>query len=317
MGYAWTLALMLLATPLDPIHFLQVEMEGKTVAMLDRSDYSVPLEGVPLVDEHHLRMTMERLGQKVYIEPKNATINDNEAIVPEVKGRKLNEADFLQQFYEYYYGSGSGLLKASFQEIYPKVDAALMSQVRKKVIGQYATYFNSGNKNRSHNIALASAAINNTVVLPGELFSFNKVVGKRTKAKGYLQAPVIVRGELSEGIGGGICQVSSTLFNAVDKAGLQIVQRYSHSRNVAYVRPGRDATVSWYGPDFVFQNKYAYPILIRAKSYGGTMHVSVHSFPEIEYEPRNVPSVSRGTPEEGPAVPPGNPPILNDPTAPE
>ncbi|MDF2684063.1 MAG: hypothetical protein K0R47_5253 [Brevibacillus sp.] len=317
MGYAWTLALMLLANPLDPIHFLQVEMEGDTVAMLDRSDYTVPFEGVPVVDENHLRMTIERLGQKIYIEPKNATINDHGAVVPDKKGRRLNETDFLQQFYEYYYGSGSGTLKANFQEIYPKVDMALMTQVRKKIIGQYTTYFNSGNKNRSHNIALASEAINNTVVLPGEIFSFNKVVGKRTKAKGYMQAPVIVRGELSEGIGGGICQVSSTLFNAVDKAGLQIVQRYSHSRHVAYVRPGRDATVSWYGPDFVFQNKYAYPILIRAKSYNGNMYVSVHSFPEIEYEPRNVPSVSRRTPEEGPAVQLGNPPTTSKPTAPE
>ncbi|MDR7314752.1 VanW family protein [Brevibacillus nitrificans] len=318
MGYAWTLALLMLVNPLDPIPFSQVEMEGETVAMLDRSEYTVPWEGVPTVDENHLRMTMERLGKVVYVEPINATISESGAVVPDKKGRKLNETDFLQQFYEYYYGTGSGTLKATYQEIYPKVDQALITQVRKKVIGQYTTYFNSGNRNRSHNIALASQAINNTVVLPGEIFSFNKVVGKRTKAKGYLQAPVIVRGELSEGIGGGICQVSSTLFNAVDKAGLQIVQRYSHSRNVAYVRPGRDATVSWYGPDFVFQNKYAYPVLIRAKAYGGSMYVSVHSFPEIEYEPRHVPSVSRKTPEEGPAAPPlQTPPIMNESTAPE
>ncbi|MFD2370030.1 VanW family protein [Brevibacillus sp. GCM10020057] len=316
MVYGLMLAL-LLANPLDPVPFLQVEMEGETVAILDRSDYTVPWEGVPTVDEEHLRMTMERLAEKAYIEPINATIDDTGAIVQDKKGRKLNETDFLTQFYNYYYGSGSGVLKATYQEIYPKVDTALMTQVRKKRIGEYTTYFNAGNKNRSHNIALAARAINNTVVLPGEIFSFNKVVGKRTRAKGYLQAPVIVRGELSEGIGGGICQVSSTLFNAVDKAGLHIVQRYSHSRHVAYVRPGRDATVSWYGPDFVFQNKYAYPILIRAKVYGGTMHVSVHSFPEIEYEPRHVPSVSRATPEEEPAILPGNPKTPDDSTAPE
>jgi len=317
MGYAWTLALLLLANPLDPIPLWQVEMEGETVAMLDRADYTVPWEGVPIVDEEHLRTTMERLAQKVYVEPINATINDNGAVVPDKKGRRLNETDFLTQFYNYFYGSGSATLKAAYQEIYPKVDLALMTQVRKKTIGQYTTYFNSGNKNRSHNIALASKAINNTVVLPGEIFSFNKVVGKRTRAKGYLQAPVIVRGELSEGIGGGICQVSSTLFNAVDKAGLHIVQRYSHSRHVAYVRPGRDATVSWYGPDFAFQNKYAYPVLIRAQVYGGNMYVSVHSFPEIEYEPRHVPSVSRRTPEEGPANQPNHPPMPGGSTAPE
>lgn len=313
MGYAWTLALLLLANPLDPFPFLQVEMDGKTVAMLDRADYTAPWEGVPLVDENRLRDTMQRLAEKVYVEPINATISDSGAVVPDKKGRKLNEGDFLTQFYSYYYEGSSGTLKATYQDIYPKVDLALMTQVRKKMIGQYTTYFNPRNKNRSHNIDLASRAINNTVVLPGEIFSFNKVVGKRTRAKGYLQAPIIVRGELSEGIGGGICQVSSTLFNAVDNAGLHIVQRYSHSRDVAYVRPGRDATVSWYGPDFVFQNKYAYPILIRAKAFGGNMYVSVHSFPEIEYEPRHVPSVSRRTPEEAPAIPP----IVDELTAPE
>lgn len=311
MGFAITLALLLLANPLYPTDFLQVEMEGKTVAMLDRADYTLPFSGVPLVDESRLEQVVEKLAKEANLDPINATINGSGVIVPEKKGRKLDKKEFVQQFYDYYYGDGARKVIAPFQEVYPKVDQALIQQVRKKVIGQYTTYFNSGNKNRSHNILLASQAINNYVVLPGEIFSFNKVVGKRTKAKGYLQAPVIVRGELSEGIGGGICQVSSTLFNAVDKAGLQIVQRYSHSRDVAYVPPGRDATVSWYGPDFVFQNKYAYPVMIRAQSYYGSMYITVHSFPEIEYEPRHVPSVRRQTPEERPASPP-----VSEPTAP-
>lgn len=312
MGFAFTLALLLITNPLDPMSFLQVQMEDRTVAMADRADYTLPIGGVSLVDVNRLQTMMEALAKLAYQEPINATINNSGAIVPEKKGRKLHEEKFLRQFYEYYYGDGASTIQIPFQEVYPKVDQALISQVRKKTIGQYTTYYNSRNKNRSHNIMLASQAINNYVVLPGEIFSFNKVVGKRTKEKGYLQAPVIVRGELSEGIGGGICQVSSTLFNAVDKAGLHIVQRYSHSRDVAYVRPGRDATVSWYGPDFVFQNKYAYPIMIRASSSNGSMYVSVHSFPEIEYEPRHVPSVRQNTPEEGPA----SPPILTEPTMP-
>src|SRR5690606_24482567 len=114
-----------------------------------------------------------------------------------------------------------------------------------KLIGQYVTYYNSRNKNRSHNISLAAKSINNYVLFPGEVFSFNKVVGQRTISKGYMRAKVIVRGEFSEGIGGGICQVSSTLYNAADHAGLKIMQRYSHSRSVPYVPPGRDATVNW------------------------------------------------------------------------
>ncbi len=303
MGFAMTLALLLLINPLDPTNFLQIEMEGKTVAMLNRADYSLPFDGVPLVDDSKLARMVEELAKKAYIEPINATINNAGAIVPETKGRRLDDLAFRARFYDYFYGSGAANMNVSYKEVFPKVDKALMSQVRKKRIGQYATYFNAGNRNRVHNIKLASQAINNYVVLPGEIFSFNKVVGQRTKEKGYLQAPIIVRGELSEGIGGGICQVSSTLFNAVDQAGLHIMQRYSHSRNVAYVPPGRDATVSWYGPDFVFQNKYAYPVLIRAIASNGSMYVTVHSFPEMEHEPRNVPSVRRATPEEAPNAP--------------
>lgn len=308
MGLAMTLALFMLVNPLDPTNLLQIEMEDRTVAILDRADYSLPFDGVPLVDDSRLERIVEELAKKAFIPPINATINNAGAIVPESKGRRLDDVTFREGFYEYFYGMGASTLNVSYHEVYPKVDKALMSQVRKKRIGQYATYFNASNSNRAHNIKLASQAINNYVVLPGEIFSFNKVVGKRTKEKGYLQAPIIVRGELSEGIGGGICQVSSTLFNAVDKAGLHILQRYSHSRHVAYVPSGRDATVSWYGPDFVFQNKYAYPILIRAIASNGSMYVTVHSFPEIEHEPRNVPSVHRTPPEE--AL--DGPPIIND-----
>ena len=84
-----------------------------------------------------------------------------------------------------------------------------------------------------------------------------------------MPAKIIVRGEFSEGIGGGICQISSTLYNAVDRAGLKIVERYSHSRSVPYVPPGRDATVNWGGPDFSFKNNYNQPILIRAQALPG------------------------------------------------
>ena len=92
--------------------------------------------------------------------------------------------------------------------------------------------------------------------------------------------------------------MSSTLFNAVDRAGLRIIERYSHSRHVSYVPPGRDATVSWYGPDFRFQNKYNQPILIRAKQYGGSMVVTLHSSDMINYSSKKVPNAPSRLPEE-------------------
>ncbi len=263
---------------------------------VNRTEYWLP--GTTLVDSDKLHALTERLKKRVYVPPRNAAWNAQRAIVPEANGRGLDEARFLALFYERVGGQGQSELQVPLRELYPRVDSELLQQLSEKVIGQYTTYYNVRNKNRSHNIALAAEAIDNAVIFPGETFSFNGVVGKRTKEKGYLNAPVIVKGELSEGVGGGICQVSSTLFNAVDRAGLKIVQRYSHSRNVTYVQPGRDATVSWYGPDFVFENGYDVPVLIRAGAGRGSVYIAVYSAETLVHQARRVPPMTRAIPEE-------------------
>jgi vancomycin resistance protein YoaR len=276
---------------------LSVMVRGQTSVVINRAEYASP--GFTMVNLDKFDRLVETLEKRSYEAPRNALIGDDGRIVPEEIGHRLNEVAFTEKFFEFFYGTGSSAIDAPLANVYPRVDRELLADIKEKPIGQYVTYYNGRNKNRSHNINLAARAINNTVIFPGETFSFNHVVGKRTKEKGYLQAPVIVRGELSEGIGGGICQVSSTLFNASDRAGLHIVKRYSHSRNVPYVRPGRDATVSWNGPDFVFQNRYNQPILIRAHAVPGKLFVAIYSSDVIDYNPRNVPGMSFGQlPEE-------------------
>ncbi|CAH8244179.1 VanW family protein [Paenibacillus melissococcoides] len=271
-------------------------MQGRSVATVNRADYMAPV--FPLLADDKIDRLLDDLDKKMYHAPRNARIGDHEEIIPEQNGYKLDRDRFREQFYSFLYGSGSLSIEAPRLKIHAKVDSELLAHIRDKRIGHYVTFYNSRNKNRSHNVALAAQAINNTVVFPGEHFSFNRVVGMRTTAKGYRQAPIIVRGEFSEGIGGGICQVSSTLFNAVDRAGLVIKQRYSHSRNVPYVPPGRDATVSWGGPDFAFQNLYNQPVLIRAHAGGGQMTVAVYSSELINHKPREVPGTTRRLPEE-------------------
>lgn len=275
---------------------LQIGMEGRGVATVNRADYVTPV--FPLLDDEKIDRFLDDLDKKMVKAPRNARIGDYEEIIPEQIGYKLDRARFREQFYSFLYGAGPLSIEAPRLKVHAKVDSELLAHIRDKRIGYYVTFYNSRNKNRSHNVALAAQAINNTVVFPGEHFSFNRVVGMRTTAKGYRQAPIIVRGEYSEGIGGGICQVSSTLFNAVDRAGLAVKQRYSHSRHVPYVPPGRDATVSWGGPDFTFQNLYNQPVLIRAHAGGGQMTVAVYSSDVINYRPREVPGTSRRLPEE-------------------
>ncbi|MNZ55105.1 Vancomycin B-type resistance protein VanW [compost metagenome] len=298
MGLHVMLALFLLFQPGMLPDSLRIEQQGEKLAEVNRRNYVYPLPGVPLVNEDELNKLMKTMEKSVHREPQNARLDGAGKIIPEQTGRRLDRRGFAERFYSYIYEGGTGRLEVPLQTTFPKVDSELMSAVKVKRIGQYQTYYNSNNKNRSHNISLAAKAINNHVVFPGESFSFNEVVGKRTKDRGYMPAPIIVRGEVSEGVGGGICQISSTLFNAVDRAGLSIVKRYSHSRRVPYVPPGRDATVSWYGPDFVFENKYNQPVLIRAYANAGQASVTICSTEMINDKPRSVPSASKKLPQE-------------------
>jgi vancomycin resistance protein YoaR len=292
----WIAGLLLSMQHVDLPDSLSIDYHGKTIAIIKHVEYTIP--GSSLIDMAKLRQLLNDLDRQVYQAPIDAKIGDHQQNIPDQIGYKLNRQVFMDQFSTYFSGNGPTQLEVPLLIIHAKVDSELLAHIREKPIGHYITYFNANNKNRSFNIALAAKTINNHVVFPSETFSFNQVVGKRTTAKGYLRSGVIVRGELSEGIGGGICQVSSTLFNSVDRAGLKIIQRYSHSRNVPYVPSGRDATVSWDGPDFTFQNQYNQPILIRANAGGGTIVISLYSSHVIEYKPRVVPSTMKQLPEE-------------------
>jgi vancomycin resistance protein YoaR len=268
---------------------LSLLKNGEIISTINRSDFSQPI--LPLINLEKMNMLLEQLDKQYGVTPENAKIDISGSIVPEKIGSKVHRQVFTERFFTYYFSNKTlGQIEVPMISVYPRVDSELLGNIHTKRIGRYVTTFNPSNKTRTNNIKLAVHAINNQVVFPGETFSFNKVVGKRTEAKGYLRAKVIIRGEFSEDIGGGICQVSSTLFNAVDNAGLQIVQRFSHSRKVPYIPPGRDATVSWYGPDFVFKNKYNQPVLIQARTFGHMLIIKLYSSDVIEFKPRIVPN---------------------------
>ncbi|MGN7311167.1 VanW family protein [Alkalicoccobacillus gibsonii] len=159
----------------------------------------------------------------------------------------------------------------------PTVTSEQLEGIDEYEVASFRTYFDSSVEGRTKNIQISADAINQYVLGPGDQFSFNKVVGERTKERGYEEALEIVNKEFVLGIGGGICQTSSTLFNAIDAAGLEVVHRYTHSRDVGYVASGRDATVSWGGPDFVFENSLDHPVMIKAEVNQGELVVNVVS----------------------------------------
>jgi vancomycin resistance protein YoaR len=126
-----------------------------------------------------------------------------------------------------------------------------------------------GTADRVSNVSLAAEKINGTILLPGESFSYNNVVGERTAARGFKKAPAYSNGQSVQELGGGICQVSSTLYKAVLLSNLKIDEHHNHSYVSNYIGIGMDATVSWNGPDFQFSNNTDYPIKIVAGYSGG------------------------------------------------
>lgn len=142
-------------------------------------------------------------------------------------------------------------------------------------IGSYKTTLTDKDKNRVRNIVLASKKINGYVVKPGDVFSFNNVVGERTSSKGYKKAKIIVNGESSEDLGGGICQLSSTIYNAAEASGLEIIERHSHSKEVVYVPLGKDAAVDYGNLDFKFKNNKNHPVKVKIRIKNSKVYVSI------------------------------------------
>ncbi len=143
------------------------------------------------------------------------------------------------------------------------------------VLSSFSTRFNTGDVNRSDNIRLACSRLDGRILLPGEEFSMNEALGPRTLENGYKEAPVLLKNELIPGTGGGVCQVSSTLYNTVLLAGLEVVERPHHSIPLYYISPGRDATINEDTIDFKFANNSDYPVCLHADVKGGTVKISM------------------------------------------
>ena len=151
------------------------------------------------------------------------------------------------------------------------------------LLSTFSTRYDASNTNRTTNLRLASDKINSMVIMPGETFSYNKTVGERTIAAGYKEAAVYENGQVVDGLGGGICQISSTLYNSVLYANLEVVERTNHMFLTSYVDGGRDATVSYGSLDFRFKNNY--PIKIVSSVQGGVATTQIYGLKqEDDYE---------------------------------
>ena len=174
-------------------------------------------------------------------------------------------------------GAGSGLsIFIDVEYTQPEnAEEFLENLLFRNLIGECVTQI-PGTENRLNNIILASASVNGLILEPGEEFSFNRIVGQRTPARGYRSAPAFSNGTTVQAIGGGICQVSSTIYSAIMDSSLQITERHPHGLPVSYIPRGRDATVSWGSLDFRFVNNTDYPLRLDAEVEGRTLTVRAY-----------------------------------------
>ena len=232
---------------------------------------------------------------KIYLDsitlPKNAKlkVDSGQNIVIE-KGQNgyCVDKSFLAKQIDTALKNSTEKIYAVYKEIYPEIDSAYLNRCT-NLRGQFSTNFSFSTPERKQNIFLACEKINGTTLFSGEEFSFNQVVGKRTQENGFKNAKVIQEGQFIEGIGGGVCQVSTTLYNAVLLSGLQISEYHPHSLAVGYVEKSFDAMVTDLWADLKFVNNTSGIITIFSSINQDVLQISLYgTSPEFTYQRESI-----------------------------
>lgn len=248
-----------------------------------KEEYTIDTDGL----EDDVKAEVKAIAAKWDVPAKNGSISGFDKSTGkfvysgEEKGIAVDQdkltADILAQIKAKNYKAS---ITAQANETAPKITEE-QAKALYKVIGTYTTTTTT-NSDRNKNIELASTALNGLILQPGEEFSFNKTTGERSSAKGYRPAGAYLNGVLIEEPGGGVCQVSSTLYNAVVFAGLTTTERHAHSYEPSYVTPGEDAMVSFGGPDMKFINNSSSAIAIRTSFADRKLKISIVGIPILE-----------------------------------
>ena len=260
-----------------------LDMEGLYNQVLDAYSFNVFLVVAEMTEEEQLPepLDLQALYDEYRCDPAGAYMDvETHEVVPEVYGYDfdLEKAQLLLEQAQY-----GDTIEIPFRYLLPETEGDDLEELLfRDVLATFKTK-HTGDENRNTNLRLACEAINGLVLNAGENFDFNTVVGQRTAAKGYKSADAYDGGQTVKTLGGGICQVSSTLYYCTLIADLQIINRTPHSYISSYMDPGTDATVSWGGPHFTFKNNTNYPIRIEAKVEGGYVHMTLIGTDEKDY----------------------------------
>ncbi|MDO9535144.1 MAG: VanW family protein [Bacillota bacterium] len=266
-----------LSSSLNYLEKIKIYRSGKT------------LPGLFTISEVKFNSLISNLNERNH-SAQNAEVWAEDGIIkfkPHEYGRILNLDHLDTRILDILYYWPSYPIEMPVDELlqYPEVTTSKILEMGiKDEITAAGTLFDQKDQNRAHNIVLAAKSIDNIVLAPGDLFSFNQIVGDASLAAGYRDAPIIVNEQIVMGAGGGICQVSSTLYNAVLLAGLKIEERYNHGLPVGYLPPGLDATISYNYLDLKFSNNSSSHLLIHMQVLGNQLKAVLFGDPSQKQE---------------------------------
>lgn len=269
------------------------ELKKEIVEAIQDISYSNKYIKIPTYVQYPDPINLEAIHSDIYREVQDAYFTTEPyAVFPDVTG-----IDFDVEQMQNAINDNPDAEEYAIDLIYTKADVTVQDFGREafpNLLGSFSTKYPTSNTDRTTNLRLAANKIDGTVVMPGEIFSYNKVVGKRTIAAGYKEAAIYQDGEVTNGLGGGICQISTTLYNAAIESGMLIEERRNHMFVPSYADAGKDATVVWGSTDFKFENRRNYPIKIEASVSGGIATVSIYGLKtDEEYDRYNLSIESR------------------------
>ena len=251
------------------------KMDGLIKEVLIAPEYKNEVIDIPVIFTQAQNIDLDKIYSEVHKEAVNASFTTEPyAFTPSQQGLDF---DISMEEAKKIISEDKESYQIPLKVLYPSVtnnDIGL--DAFPDELADYSTNFASSNANRANNIVKAAAKIDGLVMMPGDEFSFNDVVGQRTAANGFAIAGVYVNGQVSNDYGGGICQVSSTLYNAVLRANLEVTERTNHQFVVGYVPIGTDATVSWGWPDFKFKNNRQYPIKLVVTTESRNVYCTIY-----------------------------------------
>lgn len=249
---------------------------GERVYRFNRAEFTLTSDGYALND---IDEVIERIYLDTLVLPENARLlftPEKDApfrIFPSKKGRAVNKKRLKAEI-QFALDAGKSEVAAPYRVLEPTTtEDYLKNETQTKAF--FSTYYGSSSTERKHNVELACKSLNGLIIDSGGVFSFNETVGARTQERGFKSARVIIDGKYTSGTGGGVCQVSTTLYNAALRAGVKIEECHAHSLSVGYVPPSFDAMVSDSGSDLRFTNDSGRRLYLRAVCDGENIAVTI------------------------------------------